>query len=101
MVKHVNLFGKNHNTLTVKGVNPYGQPDRKKTFFFDGSPTAEIQPFVSEEDFFIILDPTPTQKNRPLYQNGATFIFDAFPLPFSQLAQRTFLCRGRERQGHM
>ena len=27
-------------TLTVKGggVNPYGQPDRKKTFFFDDRP---------------------------------------------------------------
>ena len=31
-------FEKNHNTLTVRGggggVNPYGQPDRKKTVFF-------------------------------------------------------------------
>ena len=35
--KYVNLFWKNHETLTVRGggggVNPYGQPDRKKTFF--------------------------------------------------------------------
>ena len=29
-------FEKNHNTLTVRGeVNPYGQPDRKKTVFYD------------------------------------------------------------------
>ena len=63
MVKHVILFGKNHNTLTVKGVNPYGQPDRKKTFFFDGSPTAEIQPFVSlKKTFLLFLTPPPHKK---------------------------------------
>ena len=39
MVKYVNLFWKNHNTLTVRGgdrgvVNTYGQPDHKKKVFF-------------------------------------------------------------------
>ena len=35
-------FEKNHDTLTVKGgegVNPYGQPDRKKAVFFTTSLT--------------------------------------------------------------